>query len=582
MSTAAQNPLVRSAIEESTTGLIEGFGNEFVAQATAGGGWDFGNLDVGNMAEQGLLSGGIGLVSVGVENRVDRMIPTSSNPVISRARQAVVGGATEGIVSTGEAVVTGQPVTVSSVANAVGQGAVTELIMGSVDIDGDAASAGTPDGGTTGQPDRPVAAGSTTGDAGGSSGGTGRTAGGATTSGTGAGSDPGAAGGGGREGGTAEGASTAPTTGDAPDGGERSGERTTASEAAEQGPAATEQPGPAEQPVAEEPVVAEQPVAEEPENSGEPVAEESVVAEQPVAEEPVAEEPENSGEPVAEEPVVSEEPGAEEAVAEEPVAEEPVAEEAVVEEPVAEEPVAEEPVAEEPIAEEPVAEEPIAEEPAASEPTVEDLAPENPLDVDATGDVDIIHMQDDPTAIERLGGDPVVEARTSMVQGPDGEVNRVTWGIDADGNTVVAEFELSEVFEGADRSSAEDTATRTLDGKEAGDHGGHIAGHRFMLDQGQTNMFAQNGNFNTGAYAKLENEFADMIDRGATVQGTVRFDSFNDAGRPSQIIIEYTAYDADGRVIHTRGVKESLEFDNETGQTYDRLYGDEIDERIAS
>ena len=571
MSTAAQNPLVRSAIEESTTGLIEGFGNEFVAQATAGGGWDFGNLDVGNMAEQGLLSGGIGLVSVGVENRVDRMIPTSSNPVISRARQAVVGGATEGIVSTGEAVVTGQPVTVSSVANAVGQGAVTELIMGSVDIDGDAASAGTPDGGTTGQPDRPVAAGSTTGDAGGSSGGTGRTAGGATTSGTGAGSDPGAAGGGGREGGTAEGASTAPTTGDAPDGGERSGERTTASEAAEQGPAATEQPGPAEQPVAEEPVVAEQPVAEEPENSGEPVAEESVVAEQPVAEEPVAEEPENSGEPVAQE-----------AVAEEPVAEEPGAEEAVVEEPVAEEPVAEEPVAEEPIAEEPVAEEPIAEEPAASEPTVEDLAPENPLDVDATGDVDIIHMQDDPTAIERLGGDPVVEARTSMVQGPDGEVNRVTWGIDADGNTVVAEFELSEVFEGADRSSAEDTATRTLDGKEAGDHGGHIAGHRFMLDQGQTNMFAQNGNFNTGAYAKLENEFADMIDRGATVQGTVRFDSFNDAGRPSQIIIEYTAYDADGRVIHTRGVKESLEFDNETGQTYDRLYGDEIDERIAS
>jgi len=534
MSVETRNPLVQGMIEETTAGFIEGVGNEFIAQVHGDDGWNFGDVNAGSLAGEGLFGGVTGFVSAGVNDKVDGLLPNASSPLVRRARQAVVGGTSEGIVSTGAAVVRGEPVTVGSVVSATAQGAVGELIMGGTGPDVDTNVPGTvgsasmspgrsPDVGTA-APANPAAGNGTNGSA---TAGTGPNVAGPTPD----GGPEAASGSSARSGGTEP--NTTPPSG----------------ESAETASAGTAEPTTAE--------TAETSSPDQPDRGS---STEQPSAEQPVAEQPAAQEP------------VAEAPAAQEPVAEEPTAEEPVPEESTVEEPVAEEPVAEEPAGDDATAEEPVTE----------EATVEDPAPENPIDADPTGNVDIIHMQDDPTAIERLGGDPVVEARTSMVQGPDGEVNRVTWGIDADGNTVVAEFDLSEVFEGADRSSAENTATRTLDGKEPGDHGGHIAGHRFMLDQGQTNMFAQNGNFNTGAYAKLENEFADMIERGATVQGTVRFDGFNDAGRPSEIIIEYTAYDANGTLLHTRGVKEPLEFDNETGQTYDRVYGDEIDERIAS
>ena len=75
--------------------------------------------------------------------------------------------------------------------------------------------------------------------------------------------------------------------------------------------------------------------------------------------------------------------------------------------------------------------------------------------------------------------------------------------------TFNAEIILRHSFEGMGRTSEETGLQREVSGgidkgtnqhgAIQGDHAGHIAAHRFMLNQGLTNLFAQNGNFNTSA-----------------------------------------------------------------------------------
>ena len=76
------------------------------------------------------------------------------------------------------------------------------------------------------------------------------------------------------------------------------------------------------------------------------------------------------------------------------------------------------------------------------------------------------------------------------------------------------------MFSHAKRSSSEvkDQATAAARGT-TDDVDGHLIGHRFAQDQGIKNMFPQNANFNNGAFKKVENEWADWINKkGGSVE----------------------------------------------------------------
>ena len=146
--------------------------------------------------------------------------------------------------------------------------------------------------------------------------------------------------------------------------------------------------------------------------------------------------------------------------------------------------------------------------------------------------------------------------------------NTVTWTNDSEGRPILAEADLTEVFSGLERSSAETRAQREAgDRGVEGDHGGHIIGHRFVQDQGLKNMFPQDGNFNVSAYKKLENEWADWIDTGMDVHITVEL-APRQLDRPEQVRVAYEVTDPDdGRVVYDQRVT----FRNEAGQQFDRV-----------
>ncbi|GAA3915038.1 DNA/RNA non-specific endonuclease [Luteimonas lutimaris] len=146
--------------------------------------------------------------------------------------------------------------------------------------------------------------------------------------------------------------------------------------------------------------------------------------------------------------------------------------------------------------------------------------------------------------------------------------NVVTWTNDSEGRPIRAEADLTEVFTGIDRSSAETKAQRDAAGRGVeGDQGGHLIGHRFVKDQGLKNLFPQNGNFNVSAYKKLENEWADWIDAGMDVHITVGLTPEN-VDRPDRVRVAYEVTDpADGRVVYDQRVT----FRNEAGQQFDRV-----------
>jgi multidrug efflux pump subunit AcrA (membrane-fusion protein) len=146
--------------------------------------------------------------------------------------------------------------------------------------------------------------------------------------------------------------------------------------------------------------------------------------------------------------------------------------------------------------------------------------------------------------------------------------NEVTWKLDAEGYPVRAEGDLREVFPNATRSSSETKAQgKAGDRGQTDDVGGHIFGHRFVLDQGDKNLFPQNGQFNNSAYKKLENEWADWIKSGKKeVHVEIEF-SGGTAARPDKMEVFYKVVDpATGKTVS----KKTVDFDNEAGQVFDR------------
>lgn len=126
--------------------------------------------------------------------------------------------------------------------------------------------------------------------------------------------------------------------------------------------------------------------------------------------------------------------------------------------------------------------------------------------------------------------------------------NTVTWIVDADGLPISASGTLRETFSGSKRSSSEVTAqTNAAKAGQTGDQGGHVVGHRFVLNQGAKNLFPQEGNFNMGAFKTLENDYARYISKGYEVHfkhELMDFDSITK--RPGTIRVEYTVKDKNG------------------------------------
>ena len=107
--------------------------------------------------------------------------------------------------------------------------------------------------------------------------------------------------------------------------------------------------------------------------------------------------------------------------------------------------------------------------------------------------------------------------------------------------------------------------------------------HRFVGDQGDINMFPQNGvsmeglkNFNGSAYKSMENELADWVEAGGTVKLDIGFDDFV-GNRPGTVEVSYVVTNDAGKVIYGN---DRL-FDNAAGQTFDRVPRSDIASRLA-
>lgn len=215
-----------------------------------------------------------------------------------------------------------------------------------------------------------------------------------------------------------------------------------------------------------------------------------------------------------------------------------------------------------------------------------DMAADGAKVVDKAGDAARVA---DKAGDVAKAGDKTTDAATTTARGADDAAavgrtvtskvgdNDISWKVDGDGRPVEANATIREVFSGAARSGDELSAQRNLPGKLCDDHAGHVIGHRFGLDQGVKNLFPQNGNFNTSAYKKLENEMADFVNAGAEVKVNVQID-WTPSGRPDVVAVQYDAVDAaSGKTVFSKDV----EFDNLAGQSYDRISNAEITTKLG-
>jgi hypothetical protein len=158
--------------------------------------------------------------------------------------------------------------------------------------------------------------------------------------------------------------------------------------------------------------------------------------------------------------------------------------------------------------------------------------------------------------------------------------NEATWTLDGSGRPTHVAATLRETTAGSKRAASETSAQSKVTSRAAAaadDDGGHIIGHRFMLDQGERNMFPQNANFNRGAYKSMENEWGDWTKSGAEVRVNIDLHG-GSADRPAQVVAEYDVINpATGKVVYTNRVT----FDNQAGQSFDRASTQYIKEALG-
>lgn len=166
-----------------------------------------------------------------------------------------------------------------------------------------------------------------------------------------------------------------------------------------------------------------------------------------------------------------------------------------------------------------------------------------------------------------------------------GEVNDITWTFDGEGRPVHAEGTLTWTPGSGRHRAGDATETkaqgdfRTDNDLDSSHHTGHIFAYRFVHGHGPVNMFPQDGNFNTGAHARLENEWADWLGKDMEIEVSVEL-APADMQRPDQVIVNYTVTDPEtGTVVYD---PRTTIFDNQAGQVFDRVSQRDMDDMIGS
>lgn len=144
--------------------------------------------------------------------------------------------------------------------------------------------------------------------------------------------------------------------------------------------------------------------------------------------------------------------------------------------------------------------------------------------------------------------------------------------IQTEGKTAQVHAVLRDVYENVDRPYTENKLTRAL--SRLGFHGGHIVGFRFLLDQGEVNLFRQSEHFNDPVYKKMENEWATWIKKGGHVEVTIDLDS--PGIDPHNVVVKYDVFDKHGAQVYY----DRVNFENNEHQSFRRLSTREIVHRL--
>lgn len=162
---------------------------------------------------------------------------------------------------------------------------------------------------------------------------------------------------------------------------------------------------------------------------------------------------------------------------------------------------------------------------------------------------------------------PEVVPNNNVIESTVGK-NNVQWVTDSNGLPLESAGTLKEYFKGAKRSPAEVKAQSAAGQRGlVDDHGGHLVGHRFVLDQGDKNLFPQNKHFNNSAFKTLENDYARFIDQGHSVEFKHVLGDFDSVtGRPGTLRVNYKVFDSSGNLVH----KYFNKFNNQYGEVYKR------------
>ena len=166
------------------------------------------------------------------------------------------------------------------------------------------------------------------------------------------------------------------------------------------------------------------------------------------------------------------------------------------------------------------------------------------------------------------------EVRGTLTETGSGEVNDITWTLDAEGRPTGAEavltWEPSSRGRDSDRieTSAQSRFRTDNDMKGSGDDVGHLMAYRFAQGHGEVNMFPQFSSFNQGAYARMEQEWSDWL--GAGMEVRIDIDLLrNDSHRPDEVHVDYEVIDpVTGNIVYDPSL---IAFGNSDGQSFDAI-----------
>ncbi|MCO7136512.1 DNA/RNA non-specific endonuclease [[Clostridium] leptum] len=82
--------------------------------------------------------------------------------------------------------------------------------------------------------------------------------------------------------------------------------------------------------------------------------------------------------------------------------------------------------------------------------------------------------------------------------------------------------------------------------REMEDDGGHLIARRFGGSEKVDNIVPMDRHLNRGEYKKMENEWANKVEDGSTVDVKIRCKYEKDSQRPSEIIVRYQVTDETG------------------------------------